>query len=174
MKTLQDQLAQYASYHRDTRNIATHFIGIPMIVLAIATLLSRPHLEVGGWPLTPAWVVTAATCIYYLRLHLGLGVLMCALLGLTLAFGNWAAAMSTSAWLSIGIGLFVVGWIFQFVGHGWEGKKPAFVDDLVGLIIGPLFVTVEALFVVGAMPRLRAEIESRVGGTRSGRKSVAS
>ena len=35
MKTLVDQLAQYADYHRDRRNIASHFIGIPLIVLGL-------------------------------------------------------------------------------------------------------------------------------------------
>ena len=42
MKTLVDHLSQYASYHRDPRNIATHFVGIPLIVLAVTILLSRP------------------------------------------------------------------------------------------------------------------------------------
>lgn len=42
MKTLVDHLSQYANYHRDPRNIATHFVGIPMIVLAVTILLSRP------------------------------------------------------------------------------------------------------------------------------------
>ena len=44
-------------------------------------------------------------------------------------------------WLSWGLGFFVVGWIIQFVGHYYEGKKPAFADDLVGLLVGPMFVT---------------------------------
>ena len=34
MKTLTDHLTQYAAYHQDSRNVATHFVGIPMIVLA--------------------------------------------------------------------------------------------------------------------------------------------
>ena len=29
-----DLMAQYAAYHRDRRNIATHFVGIPLIVIA--------------------------------------------------------------------------------------------------------------------------------------------
>ena len=41
MKTLADHLAQYAAYHRDPRNLLSHFIGIPMIVLAVAVLLSQ-------------------------------------------------------------------------------------------------------------------------------------
>ena len=42
MQTLTDQLSKYAAFHRDRRNVVTHFIGIPMIVLAVAALLSRP------------------------------------------------------------------------------------------------------------------------------------
>ena len=34
------QLAIYASYHRDERNRATHFIGIPAIVFAILVPLA--------------------------------------------------------------------------------------------------------------------------------------
>ncbi|MFG0398253.1 Mpo1-like protein, partial [Pseudomonas sp. zjy_11] len=48
MKTLVDHLSQYANYHRDPRNIFTHFIGIPMIVLAVTILLSRPGWEIAG------------------------------------------------------------------------------------------------------------------------------
>jgi uncharacterized membrane protein YGL010W len=43
----------------------------------------------------------------------------------------------------------VVGWVIQFVGHYYEGRKPAFVDDITGLIIGPLFVVAEAAFLMG-------------------------
>ena len=50
MRTLTQQLTQYAAYHRDRRNIATHFIGIPMIVLALAVLLSRPAFSFGALP----------------------------------------------------------------------------------------------------------------------------
>lgn len=51
MRTLTQQLTQYAAYHRDRRNIATHFIGIPLIVLALGVLSSRPAFAVGALPL---------------------------------------------------------------------------------------------------------------------------
>ena len=54
MKSLVDHLSQYAAYHRDPRNIASHFIGIPMIVVAVAVLLSRPEWQVAGLWLSPA------------------------------------------------------------------------------------------------------------------------
>ena len=74
MKTLVEHLSQYAEYHRDRRNIATHFVGIPLIVLAVAELLSRPGLEVAGLWLSPAALVAAAAAIFYLRLDLRYGL----------------------------------------------------------------------------------------------------
>ena len=69
------------------------------------------------------------------------------------------------------MGLFVVGWIIQFVGHHYEGKKPAFVDDLVGLLIGPLFVTAKLGFLLHMRLELKAEIHHRLKS--SGRLSGA-
>ena len=168
MKTLVDQLSQYAAYHRDRRNIATHFIGIPMIVLAVAIVLARPVLaQVGGLQLSAATLLVVATALYYLRLDLKLGAVMAVLWALTLWCAQTVAALSTAAWLGWGVGLFVVGWLFQFVGHYWEGRKPAFVDDLVGLIVGPLFVVAEWAFALGLRKDVQAAIEQRSGPVRS-------
>ena len=166
MKTLEDQLSNYAAYHRDPRNIATHFIGIPLIVLAITVLLSRPSVAISGAAFSPALIAVCAASVYYLRLSPGLGVLMATLLGLCAWFGAWAAELSTITWLTLGIGGFVVGWAFQFIGHFWEGRKPAFVDDIMGLIIGPLFVVAEALFGIGLLQDLKGKIEARSGPIR--------
>jgi uncharacterized membrane protein YGL010W len=155
MKTLEQHLTTYASYHRDRRNIATHFVGIPMIVLAVATLLSRPIILAAGIPLSPAALVMALSVVFYLGLDLRYGIAMGALLGLTLWPAHALAAGPTSTWLLSGIGLFVAGWVFQFVGHIFEGKKPAFVDDLVGLLVGPLFIVAEAGFALGLRNDLR-------------------
>lgn len=163
MKTLTDHLAQYAAYHRDRRNILTHFLGIPMIVLAITTLLAKPAWQLAGVTVTPAWLLLLLSALFYLRLCLGLGTLMTVLLLAAVSAGDALAQGSTSQWLAWGLGLFIVGWILQFIGHYFEGRKPAFVDDLVGLIVGPLFVVVELLFLLGMLPGLKLAIESRVG-----------
>ncbi len=165
MRNLTDQLANYAAYHRDRRNIATHFIGIPMIVFAVTVLLSRPAFEVAGVSLNPAWLVVAAGGVFYLMLSRGYGLVMIALLVLSAWASGIIAAQSTATWLAAGIGFFVVGWVLQFIGHYYEGRKPAFVDDLVGLLIGPLFVVAEVAFALGLSARLKAEIQKRVGPT---------
>lgn len=161
-----DLLVQYAGYHRDRRNIATHFVGIPLIVFAVGVLLARPALGVGGWAVTPAWVLWGLATLWYLsRGHLFLGFAVSAVNALLIALAQPLGAGATAAWLAWGVGCFVVGWIVQFVGHYYEGRKPAFADDLVGLLVGPMFVVAEALFLLGWGRKLLGEIERRAGPT---------
>ncbi|MBW8846165.1 MAG: DUF962 domain-containing protein [Burkholderiales bacterium] len=161
-----DLMAQYAAYHRDRRNIATHFIGIPLIVFAVSTLLARAEFSVGDTPMNAAIVAWALSALWYLtRGNLALGVATTLVNGVLTALAMTAAQGSMTSWLVIGVGSFVVGWVFQFIGHYYEGRKPAFVDDLVGLLVGPMFVVGEAMFMLGWGTKLLAEIERRVGPT---------
>ena len=168
MKTLNDQLSQYAAYHRDRRNIITHFVGIPMIVVAVAILLARPSFDWAGWTWSAATLVVAASVLYYLRLDLRFGVVMGVLFGATLWAATLVAQLPFSTWLAAGVGLFVAGWVIQFVGHIFEGRKPAFVDDIMGLVVGPLFVVAEAAFLLGLRSEVRDEVEARSGPVRAG------
>ena len=162
MRQAIDLLTQYAEYHRDRRNITTHLIGVPMIVFAIGVLLARPSFEVGGLALTPAWIAFAAAAVWWLtRGDLMLGAAVSLATGVLI----WLAAGAVVTWLAWGIGIFVVGWIIQFVGHWYEGRKPAFVDDVTGLLVGPMFVTAEILFALGWKKPLLEEIERRAGPT---------
>ena len=123
MKNLTDQLTQYAYYHQDARNINSHFVDVPMIVMAVVTLLSRPVIAVGGLPLSVALIAAVVTTIFYLCLDRRFGVVLGAVLALMLLGGQWLSAQTTALWLSVGLGLFVVGWVIQLGGHYYEGKK---------------------------------------------------
>ncbi|MGE4620305.1 MAG: DUF962 domain-containing protein [Planctomycetota bacterium] len=83
---VQRWIDRYQADHTHPLNHATHFIGIPAIIVSLVVV-----------------------------------------------FFNWQ-------W---GIGLFVGGWILQFVGHGIEGNKPSFMKDPRFLLIGPLFIIQE-------------------------------
>jgi uncharacterized membrane protein YGL010W len=166
MRHALDLLSQYAAYHRDRRNIASHFIGVPMIVFAVGVLLAHPSFSVNTVLLSPAWVLFALAAAWYLtRGDVLLGVATSAAVAALLWMGQAVAGGSTLSWLAWGVGFFVVGWLIQFVGHWYEGKKPAFVDDIVGLLVGPMFVMAEALFAVGWNKTMLADIERRVGPT---------
>ena len=161
-----DLMVQYARYHRDRRNIATHFVGIPLIVFAIGILLARAQFQLGEVQLSAAWLLWAASTAWYLsRGNLVLGAATALVNAVLMALAEPLATGSTAAWLGWGLGMFVLGWIIQFVGHYYEGKKPAFVDDLVGLLVGPMFVVGEALFMLGWGRSMLAEIERQAGPT---------
>ncbi len=161
-----DLLSQYARYHRDRRNIQTHFIGVPMIVFGVGVLLAQPAFGLGGLLLTPAWLVFALVAGWMLtRGHIGIGVASTVVVGILILLAHRVPTDSTTFWLAWGVGSFVVGWVIQFVGHYYEGQKPAFADDLVGLLVGPMFVTLELAALLGLFKSLMAQIEDRVGPT---------
>jgi uncharacterized membrane protein YGL010W len=122
-------LAEYGTYHRDKRNLVCHEIGIPLIVLAIVALSRLAHFG----PVDLAVLEIAAVSLYYFRLAGWAALGAVALLVLTYfvsLFVSWPIAL----------GLFVAGWIFQFIGHAYEGKKPAFLTNLQHLLVGPLWI----------------------------------
>jgi uncharacterized membrane protein YGL010W len=173
MRPLTQQLASYAGYHRDRRNIGVHFVGIPMITLAVAVLLSRPSWTVGGLPVSPALLLALGAVVFYLQLDWRYGLTMAVLMGLNVWIGAQLASGSTALWLGSGLGLFVVGWVFQLVGHVWEGRKPAFLDDLIGLLVGPLFIVAELGFALGLRTDVRDAIERQVGPTHVRTRTAA-
>lgn len=167
MKSLETHLAQYAAYHRDRRNLATHFVGIPLIVAGVATLLSRPMWEVGGLPLSPTVLVALASALFYLFLDVRFGLVMTALFAAAAALGAKVAGECTGLWLGVGLGTFVGGWAIQFIGHVFEGRKPAFVDDLIGLLVGPLFLVAEVAFALGLRLDVRDAMKTTSVATAS-------
>ncbi|WP_090139695.1 DUF962 domain-containing protein [Limnohabitans sp. DM1] len=162
-------MVQYAHYHRDRRNIATHLLGVPLIFMAIGMMLTQPTWAWGEWALTPAWCMWGLTSLWYLtRGTLLLGVATSLVNGLLIAWAHGLAALAADAGVlawQAGLGLFVIGWIIQFVGHYFEGKKPAFADDIVGLLVGPMFVVGEVLMAIGLLASMRMDIERQAGPT---------
>jgi len=173
MRSLEENLTQYAAYHRDRRNILTHFVGVPMIVFAIVLALATVSVPVGGIAVTLAAVVSLAAVVYWLLLDRMLGFTMgMVLLLMCAAASEIAARAGTGTALAWAGGIFVVGWALQFLGHKFEGMKPAFFDDVMQLIIGPLFVCAEIFFLLGARAPLRRYIEERVGPTVANRNKA--
>lgn len=63
---------------------------------------------------------------------------LCHSIGIPMILASIPASLSIVG-LPLGLGLFTVGWTFQFAGHAFEGKKPSFVDDKRSLLIGALW-----------------------------------
>ncbi|WP_125716402.1 DUF962 domain-containing protein [Pseudoalteromonas rubra] len=172
MKSLEQHLVNYALYHRDKRNIATHFVGVPLIVFAVVWMTFVSLGVIFQVPISLSACLILLVSIYYLALSPTLGSWMIAYLllcqGATgYAFSAMAQAGVDAVWFyATGLALFVIGWVIQFVGHYFEGKKPAFADDLMGLLIGPLFVMMELLNKVGCFKALEQQVNNEAGPYR--------
>ena len=168
MKNLEQHLSEYAKYHRDQKNIYTHYIGIPLIVFSVFCLLSKPAFYIstpvfGSLPVSAARFVWIVGNAFYIKLDVKLGVVMTLVTGAMVYLAQPIAQLSTGEWLAVSLGIFIGGWVLQFIGHHFEGKKPAFVDDIMGLAIGPLFVLAELSFELGLRKALKEDIERRAG-----------
>ena len=164
------QLASYASVHRDWRNKATHFVGIPLIVFSLLLVLSLWRFEIGGRDWTVSLAVALVAVLGWMALDLGIGVVMARLMA-----PAWYAAEalagalgpSSAVWVAFLV-LFVGGWVLQFLGHHYEGKRPALLDNIFQGFIGPMFLVAEALVVMGQ----RRDLAGAMGADAMGESDV--
>ncbi len=126
--TKAELFTEYASYHADRRNRVCHAIGIPLILLGI---MGVAHLASLG-PVDLAMLAGGATLLYYAAIDLR-GAAVSAV-----CFALLYAVAVRLPW-HVAAAAFVVGWIFQLVGHRFEGTKPKFLENLIYLLIGPLY-----------------------------------
>jgi uncharacterized membrane protein YGL010W len=124
-------LAHYASSHQHPTNERIHYTAIPCIMLSLVGLLYAAS------PLA-ALLFLAASLVYYWRLSAVFLVSMVVITVLMLAI--IAALHAKGVLLPVCVTVFVVAWVFQFIGHRIEGKKPSFFEDVQYLWVGPLFV----------------------------------
>ena len=93
-----------------------------------------PLIELGGFAFTLAEVVLLGATAYYLTLDVALALMM---LGASILLAAAGRALPMSA----AVVLFVLGWVFQFVGHYvYEKKSPAFYRNFAHLLVGPLWI----------------------------------
>lgn len=146
MKRVDDLLSDYGAHHRTHGNLVCHAFGVTLIVFGILSLLAE--IRVG--PLTAGEILIAVVVLYYATLDLPLaGAMLAAFALLDLA------ARAVGDW-KVGLAAFVVGWVFQAIGHAvYEKNRPAFFKNLQHLLVGPLFLVNELLKVRRIAPASR-------------------
>jgi uncharacterized membrane protein YGL010W len=163
MKSLAQQMSVYQDYHRNARNKATHFVGVPAIVIAIMLVLS--WVPVGLHSLTLADVLVLPVLAYYFALDVPLALATTIAFGMLLGIAHQLDAVlsASQGWTAFAV-LFVGGWIAQLIGHYFEGRKPALVDNLFQIVIAPIFLMAEVFFALGYKPALRHAVERGATG----------
>jgi uncharacterized membrane protein YGL010W len=123
-------LSEYGSSHLNKINKTIHWICVPIIFFTIFGLVrSIPTPEV--FDQVPYYYLT-------LSFPLTLGFI---LFGTVVVLGNEVLfTFGRTYLLIVSIGVFILAWTGQFIGHGIEGKKPSFLKDLQFLLIGPAWL----------------------------------
>ncbi len=160
MKSAEEQLSTYKSVHLSKKNIATHFIGVPAIIWSLTLFLSLKSwpLLLGEWQLklTPAIVFFSGVLIYYLLLYWRLAIGLFFFIIPVIYSAALVAERADAVYIAIGV--FVVAWMVQLIGHHYEKAKPAFLDDINQLLIGPFFLMAEVYFMLGLEKAMQQKI----------------
>jgi uncharacterized membrane protein YGL010W len=158
MKSLKEQLDSYAAYHKDPRNKATHFVGVPLVTFALFVALgwfrfvAAPEVPL----LSGATVFYLVVAGYYLRLDWPIALLQAPFTVALLYLADRVAVLPFHESLLVFLGTFVGGWVVQLLGHAFEGRRPALADNLFQVFNAPLFLVAEVLVLLGFRRDLHA------------------
>ncbi|MCX7649511.1 MAG: DUF962 domain-containing protein [Flavobacteriales bacterium] len=149
MRKIDALLAEYGESHQNPTNKLIHWVCVPLIFWSVTAFLwsvqfpSVPLNSVGT-SLNLAMIALGLVLLYYVRLSfsLALGMLLfgALCLGVCLGLHQFLLSHRLLPLPLVALGVFVVAWIFQFIGHKIEGKKPSFLKDLQFLLIGPAWL----------------------------------
>lgn len=139
-RTLNEWFSLYGESHQNKTNKQIHFVCVPAIyfsILGVLLWLPTP----GFLPSFINWATLSLliTLPFYWKMAPSIMAGMTLFSALCLALlGAFESAGLSVLWISITI--FAVAWVFQFIGHAVEGKKPSFFQDLQFLLVGPAWI----------------------------------
>lgn len=161
-----EQLAMYAAYHRDKRNQATHHIGVPLIVYSLLVAASQVPLGAVPFgasplPLSLGTFLLFVLFAFYLSNVLIVGAVAMVIYGVLYGLAETVGQGEASAvWTTFAL-CFVGGWIIQFIGHAFEGRRPALFTNATQIFMAPPFLIAEILFALGLEKDLEREVMTR-------------
>ena len=143
-KTMDWFLEKYGESHQNPTNKIIHWFCVPAIMFSLFGLLyAIPFPVERGLFTNWAAVFYVGTLLYYLRLSIPMFIGFIPI-GIAMLFGidaiYHAVGGSASMLAYVSLGIFVVAWIIQFIGHKIEGAKPSFLEDVQFLMIGPAWL----------------------------------
>lgn len=140
-------LFSYAGDHQHPTNQLIHVICVPSILWAVTAffwLIPVPAAfgRPGLWMAVAMFLAWA----WYWRLSRPLAMGMLAVFVLFGLLDHWLfSALGRQGLAMLSIGVFIVAWVGQFIGHVIEGKRPSFFTDLAYLLVGPMW-TLDKLY----------------------------
>jgi uncharacterized membrane protein YGL010W len=142
MRTFNQWMDEYGISHQNPINQKIHKVCVPLIMLSVIGFfwkIPTPQVFSEVPYLNWATLFVGACLLFYLSLNVKMFFGMI-IQSAVMCFICYQIDLMNFLLPFSGI-VFVVSWIFQFIGHKIEGKKPSFLQDLAFLLIGPLWVT---------------------------------
>lgn len=137
MLSLKAYLEEYSESHQNPTNVLIHKICVPAIMFSTLGIIKAIPVP-ASWPLWLDWsVVVAILAMGFYASFKNIRVFFSQLL-LVVPMMLILELLRPRFFL-LCVGIFVVAWIGQFIGHKIEGKKPSFFRDLFYLLIGPVW-----------------------------------
>ena len=145
MRKIDQLFAEYAESDQNQTNKFIHWICVPLIFFTIVgfiSLIPAPHFcaPYFGCISIASIVALVLVSIFYFTLSWRISLII---LLIMLLMEHFAYAINVhfkeNSWI-IYLSIFVITWIFQFIGHKIEGKKPSFLKDLQFVLIGPIWL----------------------------------
>lgn len=147
MRSREQYITEYRRSHVNTVNQIIHLICVPLIFVSSAGLLwsvSLARFWPGVEPALAVWLnlaTLAALPILAFYARLGWSSFVTGLAWMLVSVAVCLAIQNAGLSLPwIAGAVWLLAWAAQFYGHKLEGAKPSLIDDLVFLLIGPLFV----------------------------------
>ena len=136
-RNIHQWISDYGESHQHPLNKKIHWICVPIIMFTLLGLLSL----VKFYNINLAYGLITIALIFYLRLSIPISIGMFIISVIQLGIIYYIEQMLVfQNLLYLYIGVFVVAWIGQFIGHKIEGQKPSFFQDLQFLLIGPAWL----------------------------------
>lgn len=163
MKHLEQVLQDYAEYHQNKVNKYTHYFGIPLIVFGLLICLSWLNFSINPiLNFSLMWIVVFSVSIYYLILDLQVGIIVAFILFVLATIAGMITDYAVSMHgLLIFVTTFLGGWVLQLIGHYFERRRPALMDNFFQVFSAPVFLVVEVLVKLGKRNDLKHLIRKK-------------
>jgi uncharacterized membrane protein YGL010W len=147
MRSVHEWFGNYSQDHRHPTNRLIHWICVPLILWSvIAAIWVIPVPQSIGRPGFWAGMAMVAAFAFYWKMSKPIGLAMLIVFVVLGLFTEWLyRTLGPGDLLWLALGVFVLAWIGQFIGHVIEGARPSFFTDLAYLLIGPAWLAGKAM-----------------------------
>ena len=142
-KSAEQWFDEYGKSHQNPTNKLIHWFMVPAIYFSIIGLFwSIPRIDLMASLVWINWATIAMTVamIFYIRMSIPIMIGMLMFTTLCFYFINFLNLNVAMPLWELSLIIFIIAWIFQFIGHKIEGRQPSFLKNIQFLLVGPAWL----------------------------------